>query len=672
MTLKVSAFEKKRVVILSLFLLALFCSLILQFYKLQILEGEKWKFEALKQHHHVVVEPFMRGRFFSNTSIKKGHPEAPQAFVMDIPKFHLYADPESLPPKIKEKICSFLTTKFLLSETKKQKVFQDLSKKSRSRKLLSWLDKEDKESIEAWWQILAKDQKLVRNALFFVQEYKRSYPFGSLLGQVIHTLQDEKDPKTFQQLPTGGLELYFHDYVKGKSGKRLILRSSRHALDVGTVIDQPEHGADVYLTINHYLQAIAEEELKKGVENVNAKGGWAVMMDPNTGEILALAQYPFFDLSNYRKYFNDPKMQEQTKVRAVCDAYEPGSSFKPITLSLALQANEILKQKGKTPLFSPEEKVATSSGYFPGRGNFPLTDGRKHNFLNMYMGIQKSSNVYVGKIVQRMIEQMGDKWYKSSLEEVFGFGKKTAIELPGETAGLVPTPGKIHPNGKLEWSLGTPYSLGIGHNIMVNSMQMLRAFSTIINGGMSVQPTLVKKIVKQLPDGREKVLFDHSQIQQRDKRRVLNKNICDELIRAMRFVTKSGGTSPRGDIPGYSEGGKSGTSEKIVEGKYSKQLYLSFFVGFAPAKNPKFVLLVAIDEPEVRFVPYVGKSYHGGVCASPVFREIGRRTLEYLGVEPDDPFGYPVGDPRRSSEKAEWSLEVKKLSDLYQQWNVKK
>jgi len=420
------------------------------------------------------------------------------------------------------------------------------------------------------------------------------------------------------------------------------------------------------LTINHYLQAIAESELEKGVKAAGGLGGWAVMMDPCTGEILALAQIPSFDPIHYADYFNNPDLQEHTRVKAASDCFEPGSIFKAITIAICLKANEDLAKQGKPPLFTPEEKIPTANGWFPGRST-PLKDGRTHNFLNMDMGIQKSSNVYMARLIHRVIETFGEQWYHKALVDIFGFGKKTGVELPAESPGLVPTPGKLHPNGKLEWSLPTPYSLAIGHNILINAIQMVKAYAVIANGGFEVQPHLVRKIVKNKSDGTQQVLVDNTSY--RATKQVLSPTIVQQLVRGMKFVTKEGGTSKRADIMGYTEVGKSGTSEKIIEGKYSKDHNISSFLGFAPAKNPRFVLLVSIDDPEKKFIPGVGKHQMGGVCASPIFREIATLSLQYLGVAPDDPYGYPPGDPRRDPKKADWLAEVEKLKELYEKWN---
>ncbi len=292
-----------------------------------------------------------------------------------------------------------------------------------------------------------------------------------------------------------------------------------------------------------------------------------------------------------------------------------------------------------------------------------MKDARVYSYLNMDMAVQKSSNIYMARIVDRLIKTMGDEWYRNALESIFGFGQKTNIELPAENPGLLPTPGKVHPNGKLEWSLPTPYSLAIGHNILINGVQMVRAYAILANGGKAVQPHLVRKIVKN-----GNVLADFSSYQASDQ--VLSPEICSALLRSLKFPTKEGGTSRRGDVHGYTEVGKSGTSEKIIGGSYSKDHNISSFLGFVPADKPRFVLLISIDDPEKKLIPGVGRQQFGGVCAAPVFSAIASRALEYLGVAPDDPYGYPMGDPRRNVQMADWHSEVQALKELYEKWNV--
>lgn len=641
--------DRRLLVSVALMVLFLFSLLVVQFYKIQVVEHQKWKRLANHQHRLVVSEPYSRGVFYSNPSIKKGHPEKAQPLVIDVPRFHLYADPQSLPKKLHAEISQTLKQILNLTSADQNQLNLQLQKKSRSRKLVLWMSREKHDQIMKWWQPYAKSHKIPRNALFFVQDYQRSYPFGKLLGQILHAVRAERDGKTQECVPTGGLELSQNQYLKGEDGKRVILRSPRQPLDTGTLIQEPQHGADVYLTINHHLQAIAEEEIAKAVKTARAASGWAIMMDPYTGEILAWAQYPFFEPGNYRQYFNDPKKTEWTKVKAITDPYEPGSTFKPITLAVCLKANAELQKRGKPPLFSVHEKVATANGIFPGRGK-PLKDLSLHKHLNMQMAVQKSSNIYMARMVERVIAHLGEAWYRNTLSELLGLGKKTGIELPGESGGLLPQLGKVHPNGRLEWSKATPPSLAMGHNILVNSLQMLRLYSAICTG-YQVDPTLVRKIVKKNGE----TLVDHTI--PKTPVRILEPEIVSELMTAMRFTTKPGGTARRAKIPGYTAAGKTGTTEKVVNGVYSKKNHISTFMGYAPAVNPRFVLLVAIDEPAYGYIPGVGRNQLGGVCTSPCFSAIGLRALQYLGVPPDDP------------KNDAWNPEVEKLQKLYEQWN---
>ena len=660
--------EKRRLLWIALFIFILFSFLIAQFYHIQILEGKKWALQAQKQHFFLIKEPFIRGSFYSNPYIKKAHPAEPQRFVIDVPKFHLYADPESIPSQHKDDVADQLGARLTLSHSQCSQLRSLLYKPSRSRKLAMWLDKETHQTVSQWWLSFVRENKISRNALFFVKDYRRSYPFGKLLGQVLHTIQNQKDERTDQGLPTGGLELYFNSFLQGKNGKRRLMRSPRNSLETGEVIAYPEHGADIYLTINPCLQAIAEEEIEKGVKKSKAKGGWAAMMDPRTGEILALAQYPFFYPPEYQNYFNDPELIEHTKVKAITDANEPGSVFKPFTVAVALKANQQLCQRGENPLFSPEEKIATSNGRFPGRSK-PITDTSLHYYLNMDMGMQKSSNIYMGRIVERIVARLGNEWYRRQLQ-LFGFDQKTHIELPAESSGVMPTPGKLHPSGALEWSIPTPFSLAFGHNIQVTTIQLLRAYAVLANGGFLVQPTLVRCIVKKDQQGNPYVLMDNtSESRLRDFPRVLDQEIVDRVVRSMRYVTKPGGTATRADVPGYTEVGKSSTPKKIVKGVYSEKLYCPTFAGFTPVKNTAFVIVVTVDEPEYGYIPGIGKNHNGGNCTAGVFREIAKRSLEYLGIPPDDPHGYPYGDPRRDSQKEEWMAETRELQEIYYKWN---
>ncbi|MBP7074723.1 MAG: penicillin-binding protein 2 [Rhabdochlamydiaceae bacterium] len=641
--------DLKRLIVIAVSLFFLFALLILQFYKIQIIDGDKWKRVANKQHRLGVVEPYQRGVFYSNTTLRKGHPENPHPLVMDVPRYHLYADPVVINLMHHDKIIETLKQITGISANESLKLKAQLGKKSRSRKMILWLTPEMRELILKWWIPYAKSHKIPRNALFFIQDYKRSYPFGKLLGQVLHTVRSERDVLSKECTPTGGLEHSFNRFLKGEDGRRVILRSPRQPLDMGQVIKEPKHGADVYLTIDRHLQAIAEEEIKQAVIKAEARSGWAIMMDPYTGEIIAWAQYPFFEPAKYQEYFNDPVKQQATIINGITVPFEPGSTIKSITVAIALKANLEMKRLGKPPLFSLDEKIKTATRNFKGRGK-PLKDTHFHKYLNFEMGMQKSSNVYMATLVERVIENLGEKWYLDALEKIFGFGIKTGIELPAEGSGFLPRHGMKYANGRPVWSKGAPFSMAMGHSIMASALQMVRAYGIFANGGLNVKPTLIKKIVSH--DGT--ILFEHLK---EPSERLLEKEIVDQTIRAMRFDTKKGGTSSRADIPGYTEAGKTGTTEKVIKGVYSKKDHISTFIGFAPAINPRFVLSIVIDDPAYKYIPGVGKNQMAGICAAPCFSKLGLRALQYLGIPPDDP------------NNDVWLKEINDLNKLYLQWN---
>lgn len=660
--------NKKRVFLLSAVTFLLFSLLVTQFFRIQVLEGEKWQRKADQQHYFYVMEPFERGTFWANTSIKKGHPEIPQKLAFDIRKYHLFIDPISIPPEHRREIAQNVIALCRPTQEESSRWHDQFEKNSRSRKLASWLEEEKKQATLRWWQPFAKKHQIPSNAIFFVGDGLRSHPFGKLLGQVLHTVQMQKDEQTQSALPTGGLELSCNKYLRGSLGKRRLMRSPRHSLHIQQVIKEPQHGSDVFLTVNHCLQAIAEEELEKGVQIYKAKGGWAIVMDPYTGHILAMAQYPFFYPDQYPMYFKDPHLIEHAKIKSITDANEPGSTMKPMTLAIALKANSELQAQGKKAIFHPLEKIDTSKGNFPGRGRKPLTDTHFHHYLNMYLGMQKSSNIYCAVLVQRIIQSLGETWYRQALLDLFGLGMKSHIELPGESVGVIPALGKKHPNGRLEWSTSTPWSLAMGHNLQATSLQMVRAYAVLANGGYLVEPTLIRKVVSREGE----ILLDNTAPERISSfPKVLDDDIVKEVVKAMKFVTKSGGQGRFGDIFGYTEVGKTGTSMKVVGGMYSEKSHFASFIGFVPATKPAFVIMVGLDEPDAKYNPGMGLNHFGGTCTGPIFREIGRRSLEYLGVPPDDPHGYPKGDPRHDPIKSDWYQESKDLAKLYQEWNGK-
>ncbi|EPP35036.1 penicillin binding transpeptidase domain protein [Chlamydia ibidis] len=632
-------------------ILVSYALLIVRYYKIQICEEQRWAAEALGQHEFRVRDPFRRGTFFANTTLRKGEMEQKQAFAIDITKFHLCVDAVAIPEIHRDVVASSLLN--CVGHGDYESLRKEFDKKSRHRKLFLWLDVSVRDRILSWWRGYAAKNKLPSNALFFISDYQRSYPLGKLLGQVLHTLREIKDEKTGKAFPTGGLEAYFNHILEGEPGERKYLRSPLNRLDLDRVTKIPKDGSDIYLTVNPSIQTIAEEELEIGVKEARAKGGRLVLMNSHTGEILALAQYPFFYPSNYKEYFNDLSKVECTKVSAVCDVFEPGSIMKPVTIAIALLANEEMRLLGKSPIFDPHEPIDVTRALFPGRKHSPLRDIVRNNKLNMYMAIQKSSNVYMAQLADRIIEHLGNHWYEEKLIAL-GFGRKTGIELPGEAVGLVPSPKRFHISGIPEWSLSTPYSLAIGYNLLVTSMQMVRAYAILANGGYDVRPTLVKKIV--IDTGEE------YQLRSKERSgRVLPDCVVNEVMQAMRFTTCTGGTGFRASPKRHSSAGKTGTTEKLINGRYDKHRHISSFIGITPIypASPNIVpmvMLVSIDDPEHGLREDGTKNYMGGRCAAPVFARVADRVLNYLGA-PED------------KEKYSYREEVASIKSLYESWN---
>ena len=628
-------------------LIFLFSLVIVNYYKIQVIEHEKWVKIADQQHHLVVKEPFQRGKIFlKSENNKRGRP-----VVMDVLTYHLFIDPMSIKEPLKEEVIAYLEPKLSGKSIKGH-----FYKKARWRKVADFVNLDEKIEITKWWKAYARKNKMPSNALTFVKDYKRAYPYGHLLGQVLSTVYRNRDEKTGQAVPIGGIEKKYNALLQGAIGKRYLMRSPKYTIDDAKRHIAAKNGSDVYLTINHEVQSICEEELKKGVDKVNAKGGLAVMMDPYTGEIIALAQYPFFEPGKYPSYFANKKSAESVNPKSLTDTFEPGSIMKALTLAIGLKANEKLLDNNMSPLFCPSEMIDCANSSFKGR-NRPLKDVSFHKSLNMYLAIQKSSNIYPARIIEKVLESLGPKWYSDQLSEVFGLGNKSGLELPYENAGMIPVYGRKYKNGKQQWSDPTPYSLAIGYNVLVNSVQMARAYSVFANGGYLVEPTLIDKIIS--PEGEEK------RLKKREKKKVLSKDIADIMMTALKYTTKKGGSAYLADIPGYSEGGKTSTTEKLVKGVYSKDTHLSNFIGVAPANSPRFVLIVTVDEPERKYIPGFGTTHFGGKCAAPIFREIGKRSLEALKVPYDDPYGFARNDPRTRQKQSDWWRETKELQAVY-------
>jgi len=415
--------------------------------------------------------------------------------------------------------------------------------------------------------------------LGFYPEELRTYPQGRVAAHVLGFAGTDNHG-------LDGLERSLDKTLSGHAGSTTIVKDPfGRAIDV--VTSRPERpGKNVTLTIDHQIQSNAEQVLARTVKQFGAKGAAAIVMDPRTGAILAMANYPTFDANKFSLASPDARRN-----RAVTDAYEPGSTFKIVTIAGALEDNVVSPTSSFTlaPTIQVADRVIHEAHL---RGTEVMT---------VKDILAQSSNV--GTIT--IAEKLGAGELASWIDR-FGFGKPTGVDYPGESSGLV-LPLR-------DWSGSTIGTVPIGQGIAVTPLQMVSAYATIGNGGVRVPPHLVEKV------GNRRV--GHA-----GGSRVVSRHTADRMMTMFRDVVLEG-TGTQAAIPGYTVAGKTGTAQKAEHGRYVTK-YVASFVGLVPAKRPRFAILVMVDEPH-------GDIY-GGVVAAPAFRDIARFDLQYLEVPPDAP-----------------------------------
>lgn len=432
-----------------------------------------------------------------------------------------------------------------------------------------------------------KIRKLGYPELGIMEEYKRFYPQGSMLAQVLGFSNVDNEG-------LDGLERSMNGDLCGKPGKRLTQRDALgreiKAFEMKSlpVVD----GNRLVLTIDQHLQYLTEKALEQAFKRWNAKGAWAVVMDPKTGEILAMANQPGFDPNHYAKAKPDCKRN-----RAVTDMYEPGSVFKIVAASGALNEGTV----------TPETTFFCENGRW-NYGPKVLRDVHGYGTMPMSEVIIKSSNIGTVKIALKM----GGTKFQSYVKG-FGFGASTGVDLPGEA------PGYTRPVA--QWSKTSPYNIPMGQEVMVTSLQMVTAMSVIANGGSLVRPYIISKVQDSAGVTlKEKKPFI--------KRRVIKPEVAATMREILTQVVERG-TGTKAKIPDVKAGGKTGTAQKVLSGGrgYSHSEFMSSFVGFAPADNPRYAMVVVLDEAH--------PMYYGGVVAAPVFKDVMQAALLTQGLQPE-------------------------------------
>ncbi|MBI5640640.1 MAG: penicillin-binding protein 2 [Nitrospirae bacterium] len=564
--------SKKRVIILNTAILFGFFAILLRLSFLMIIDHRLLSDKARSQQVKAEEIQVRRGNIYD----RKG-----REFAVNMELESLYCDAKEV--RIDKDGIKKLSTALGMEPRAIQAKFQP-------EKRFTWVNRKlEPETARKVKDLIGTDRRISAPGIKgfgLVPEAKRFYPKGELASHIIGTVGLDNQPLE-------GIELRYDKYLRTSGGKIYYSRDASGKM-LSSGVDMEAKGNDILLTIDEGLQYIMEKELDRAMAKWRAVAATAIMMDPSTGEILAMANKPSYNLNEIGKAH-----KSEVRNRAITDIYEPGSTFKIIVGTAAI-----------------EEKAFNLSSIFDcSRGTIEvggklIHDAHRHGLLTFREVIQKSSNV--GSVMIGM--KLGrDKIY--SYAKRFGYGEPTGIDLPGEVSGWIRKPEK--------WSATSLGAVPIGQEVAVTPLQVLRAYSAIANGGYLVQPHVVSEI--RTHDGQPLFSF-----RQENKKRVISENTAQVFKDILKTVVEEGGTATGASVDGNQVAGKTGTAQLIDQRtkRYSKDRFISSFVGFVPADSPKLAMIVVVYEPK-------GQIY-GGVVAGPVFRSIADQSLSYLNIPRDD------------------------------------
>jgi cell division protein FtsI (penicillin-binding protein 3) len=528
---------------------------------LQIYKRDFLQKEAERQHQRVVQLTPARGTIYD-----RNHAELAVSIEMD----SCYAEPRSL-ENIDEAAGKLAPLIGLDRETVKRKL--------QGNRNFVWLQRR----ITPEQVARLKDLELA--GIGFVKETKRFYPNSEIASHVIG----------FTGLDPEGLEGVERRYDAAILGTAGYLVTERDALGrdmalKGNVVKGSSNGHSVTLTIDRNIQHIAERELAKAVIESRAKGGVAIVMEPGTGKVLAMANYPAFNPNAYQKY-----QQQQLRNRSITDSYEPGSTFKVFLIAAALEEKVV----------RPTDSFNCEMGKY-NIGGRTIHDTHSYGQLSVGDILKYSSNIGSAKIGSRLGSERLYSYLKS-----FGFGDRSAIDLPGEVGGSL--------RRQQQWYGVDLATISFGQGVTATALQVTTAIAAIANGGELMRPYVVERIT----DDQGTVIQQQSP---QVRNRVISPTTAQTIARMMEGVTVQGGTGMNAAIDGYRVAGKTGTSQKVdpVTRTYSVDKRVASFVGFVPLQNPKMTIMVVVDEPKT--------SVYGGIVAAPAFRAIAEQSLRYLNV----------------------------------------
>ncbi len=534
-----------------------------------------------------------------------------EELAIDVKVDSIYANPKALNANqdLSKQLASILSLDF-------EKVEKLLAKEKKFVWLKRWVSAEESTKVQA----------LRQEGLGIVKEYRRFYPNRRLAATILGAVG-------LDSMALGGLEIFYDKYLKSSSEPVVIDQDARGQSYIPNTFYDLENTHHLTLTLDKTIQFITEKELSEAVEKTQARSGIAVVMNSRTGEILAMASYPDFDPNQYGDADTG-----HWKNKVVTDSFEPGSIFKAVTAGAALES-------GKVDL---SRKFNCEGGAYK-IDKFTISDhGGGYGMMTLPEIIRVSSNIGSLKVAQYIGR---DAFSKAVLD--FGFGSKTGIDLPGEVSGIMSSP--------KNWSILQLSTIAFGQGISVTPIQVVTAYSAIANGGYLMKPFIVQKIVDSKG---EAVKENHPQI----VRKVLSETNARKLVEMLKLVVGPGGTGTAAQVEEYGTAGKTGTAQKVMEGKagYADGKFIGSFVGIAPADDPRITVLVSLNEPK--------GNHFGGVVAAPVFREIVRKVLPYLRVPPignKGPIILTKEDKKAESQVAQGSKEEKPKKVLSQKENDK-
>lgn len=555
---------RKRIAVMAFFFVLWLAGLTLRLIQVQVIDHSRLKKKVLEQNQNVDTILPKRGTIYDRNG---------KILARSLPShsvcYSSFVD-ESLQSQIEkiEKLKEVLG----LSSNELQRIKTKIERKNH----FIWI----KRKINS--QQVERVKSLHIPGIFLKEEKKRFYPQGKLASHVLGGVGIDEDGLS-------GVEFKSDSKLRGKKGKCLILRDAKKRGYRIEILREPEPGKDLILTLDETAQYIAERELERTLFKTKASWGTVIIAQPATGEILAMANYPSYDPNNY-----PPSPPELARNKAIHYNFEPGSTFKIITASAALEA----KCVSLDDIFDCGEGAISLAG-------LTMHDHKNFTLLSFPEIIKYSSNVGAIRIGQ-LIGQ--NDFYRTI--KAFGFGEKTGIDLPAEEKGILRTLNN--------WSEISIASLSIGQEISVTAIQLLQTINLIANRGLITTPKIVKKIMISPHNARERPIH---------YRRVLSKATASTMAKILEKVIQ-GGTGKAARIKGYKTAGKTGTAQKFDHtlNAYSPILHTASFVGFAPVDKPAFSMVVVIDEPKGR--------YYGGDVAAPLFRKIGEQLLLYFNIPP--------------------------------------